>query len=76
MHISSSPSKSAAASCTLADLILSNTDAQAFFAWAGRVELHGVVIDGQPWQPPAAEPIPVPEVSESNFGEFNAAAGA
>lgn len=49
---------------TLADLILSHKGAQDFIAWAGRVHITVEHID---------EPIPVPEVSESDFGEFNAA---
>lgn len=53
---------------TLADLILSSADARAFFAWAETVELGTVVIDGEPW-----EPIPVPEVSDSDFAAFEEA---
>lgn len=53
---------------TLADLILSSADARAFFAWAETVELGTVVIDGEPW-----EPIPVPEVSDSDFAAFDEA---
>lgn len=50
---------------TLADLILSHKGAADFIAWAGRVHITVDRID---------EPIPVPEVSESDFGEFNNAA--
>lgn len=53
---------------TLADLILSNADAQRFFAWAATVELGEVFIDGEPW-----EPIPVAEVSDSDFAAFDEA---
>ncbi len=53
---------------TLADLILSNADAQRFFAWAQTVELGEVFVDGQPW-----EPIPVGEAAESNFAAFEEA---
>lgn len=51
---------------TLADLILSNKAAAEFIAWAGRVHITVERID---------DPIPVPEVSESDFGEFTAAKG-
>lgn len=51
---------------TLADLILSNKGAAEFIAWAGRVHITVERID---------DPIPVPEVSESDFGEFTAARG-
>lgn len=53
---------------TLADLILSNADAQKFFAWAATVELGEVFVDGQPW-----EPIPVGEAQESDFAAFQEA---
>lgn len=53
---------------TLADLILSNADAQRFFAWAQTVELGEVFVDGQPW-----EPIPVGEAAESDFAAFDQA---
>ena len=51
-----------------ADLILSNADAQKFFAWAATVELGGVFVGGQPW-----EPIPVGEARESDFAAFQEA---
>lgn len=51
-------------SMTLADLILAHKGAAEFISWAGRVHITVERID---------EPIPVPEVSESNFGEFTAA---
>lgn len=53
-------------SMTLADLILSNKGAAEFIAWAGRVHITVERID---------DPIPLPEVSESDFGEFTAARG-
>lgn len=49
---------------TLADLILGHAGAADFLAWAARVHITVERID---------EPIPVPEVSESDFGAFNAA---
>ena len=51
---------------TLADLILSHKGAAEFISWAGRVHITVERID---------DPIPVPEVSESDFGEFTAARG-
>ena len=69
MSLSTETPKPTAASRTLADLILSSADARAFFAWAETVQLPGeVFIDGQPW-----EPIPVAEVSESDFAAFDEA---
>jgi len=53
-------------SMTLADLILSHKGAAEFIAWAGRVHITVERID---------EPIPVAEVTESDFGEFTAARG-
>ena len=62
------PTSSSRAGRTLADLILSNADAQRFFAWAATVELGEVFVDGQPW-----EPIPVGEAQESDFAAFEEA---
>lgn len=53
-------------SMTLADLILSHKGAQEFIGWASRVHITVERID---------EPIPVAEVTESDFGEFTAARG-
>ena len=53
---------------TLADLILSNADAQRLFAWAQTADLGEVFVDGQ-----LVEPIPVPEVSDSDFAAFEEA---
>lgn len=49
---------------TLADLILAHKGAAEFISWAGRVHITVERID---------EPIPVAEVTESDFGEFTAA---
>lgn len=51
-------------SMTLADLILAHKGAAEFISWAGRVYITVERID---------EPIPVAEVTESDFGEFTAA---
>lgn len=61
MHVSTTVSQR---STTLADLILGHAGAADFLAWAARVHITVERID---------EPIPVPEVSESDFGAFDAA---
>lgn len=68
MSTSQQPPSSTRTGRTLADLILSNADAQKFFAWAATVELGEVFVDGQPW-----EPIPVGEAQESDFAAFQEA---
>lgn len=53
---------------TLAHLLTAHPAGQQFLSWLDSVRVTGVTVDGVDW-----EPIPVPEVSESDFGEFDAA---
>ncbi len=53
---------------TLAHLLTAHPAGQQFLNWLDSVRVTGVTVDGVDW-----EPIPVPEVSESDFGAFDAA---
>jgi hypothetical protein len=59
----STRSTSSERTTTLADLLLSSAEFEAFMAWAAKIR---VTVED-------AEPIPVPEVAESDFATFRAA---
>lgn len=69
MSLSQSPTTAAASQpVTLAHLIATHPAGHSFLTWLDSVRVTGVTVDGVDW-----EPIPVPEVSESDFGAFDAA---
>lgn len=53
---------------TLAHLLTAHPAGQQFLNWLDSVRVTGVTVDGVDW-----EPIPTPEVSESDFSAFDAA---